>query len=438
MSWLLPSAFGVAAAASLITAALHFISRRRPIAEPLPTARFVPARAVHARVAARAFADPLLLALRTFAILLLGAAAAAPLARLSRGRVARVVVIDRSRAVASAAELRDSVRSVTRPGDVIVLADSAAARIQSPLDPASLVTTGVRGSLSAALAAGIAAAAGAAPTADSVQMILVSPLLLSEADAALAGIRATWPARIRVVPLRGALSDTVASAVAIRADANDALLAAASLDGLAARGEAESRAPIRLIRSEPDSADIAWARSAGHVLVQWPGDAPPPEWATRPAGSDSVSAVAIDGTALVGALRRPWRLPPLQPGQRVAARWIDGEPAAIETRFGAGCVRQVAVAFDERSDIALRQPFRRLLRSLVAPCDAAGPPAPLAEPSTLDMLRGDAAAPASAASSLLDAARPRRSPLAPWLLALGALLLIAEMAFRRSPRRKAV
>src|SRR6185503_2297063 len=175
MSWLLPSALGIAAVAALATLALHFISRRRPIAEPLPTARFVPPRAVHARVAARAFADPLLLAIRVLAIVLLGAAVAAPIARSSRGRVARVVVLDRSRAVASSQELRDSALAVARPGDLIVVADSAAAPLPKTSTLASLTTTSAAGSLSAALAVGIAAAASIGATADSVQIVLVSP-----------------------------------------------------------------------------------------------------------------------------------------------------------------------------------------------------------------------------------------------------------------------
>jgi len=436
VSWLLPSAIAIASAAALAGIALHFISRRRPIAEPLPTARFVPSRAVQARVAARAFSDPLLLVIRLLAIAALGAAVAGPIMESHRGKLARVVVIDRSRDVASAEELRDSVSKTLKPGDVVVLADSGAAQLAGHADVATLTTTTAPGSLSAALAGGIAAAASAAPRADSVAMVLVSPAAHSELDAATAAIRATWPALIRVVQVQAARGDTAPLRASIRAGADDALLAAASLEGLTWRG-APSAARVIVIRSAPDSDDIAWARGAGHTLVQWPSDSPPSGWTARPAGTDTVTAVAANGEALVGALRRPWRLPALLPGQRVAARWVDGEPAAIDTPFGAGCVRQVSVAFDEHSDIALRGPFRRLLRALLAPCGGLAPTGAPATASAIAMLRGAGPTLATAApSAALRTGTTTRSSSAPWLLALGALLLIGEMALRRSPHRR--
>ena len=47
MTWLIPSAIAIAAAASLVAIALHFIARSRPVAEIFPTARFIPQRAIH-------------------------------------------------------------------------------------------------------------------------------------------------------------------------------------------------------------------------------------------------------------------------------------------------------------------------------------------------------------------------------------------------------
>src|SRR5262245_33099118 len=63
MSWLLPSALGIAAVAALAAVALHFIARSRPVAEPLPTARFIPNRPIHARTRSFALTDLLLLAM---------------------------------------------------------------------------------------------------------------------------------------------------------------------------------------------------------------------------------------------------------------------------------------------------------------------------------------------------------------------------------------
>src|SRR6185436_20867994 len=76
MTWLIPSAIAIAAGASLVAIALHFIARSRPVAEVFPTARFIPQRAIHARTRSLALTDVLLLLLRVLAIMLLGVAVA--------------------------------------------------------------------------------------------------------------------------------------------------------------------------------------------------------------------------------------------------------------------------------------------------------------------------------------------------------------------------
>ena len=40
----MPSALAIGALAAVVAIALHFIARSRPLAEPLPTARFIPER----------------------------------------------------------------------------------------------------------------------------------------------------------------------------------------------------------------------------------------------------------------------------------------------------------------------------------------------------------------------------------------------------------
>ncbi|MEO6877104.1 MAG: BatA domain-containing protein, partial [Gemmatimonadaceae bacterium] len=96
MTWLVPSALAIAGVASAIAIALHFIARSRPLAEPLPTARFIPPNPVHARSRSFALTDLLLLAIRIAALLAIGLAVAAPVIS-GRGRVERIVLADRSR-----------------------------------------------------------------------------------------------------------------------------------------------------------------------------------------------------------------------------------------------------------------------------------------------------------------------------------------------------
>ena len=85
-----------------------------------------PQRAIHARTRSLALTDVLLLLLRVLAIMLLGVAVAGPLFAAGR-RVTRIVIADRSRAVANIAAVRDSVRAYLRAGDELIVFDSSAA-----------------------------------------------------------------------------------------------------------------------------------------------------------------------------------------------------------------------------------------------------------------------------------------------------------------------
>ena len=143
MSWLLPTALTVAAIAAIATIALHFIARSRPVAEPLPTARFIPDRAIHARTRSIALTDVLLMLLRVAAVLLLGFAVAGPVFAAG-GKVSRIVLADRSRSVASVDAVRDSVRAYLRQGDQLIAFDSSASLARSTTID-SIIATHARG-----------------------------------------------------------------------------------------------------------------------------------------------------------------------------------------------------------------------------------------------------------------------------------------------------
>jgi hypothetical protein len=117
-------------------------------------------------------------------------------------------------------------------------------------------------------------------------------------------------------------------------------------------------------------------------------------------------------------------------GQAVA-RWSDGEPAAVEHATGAGCVRDVGVLVDQASDLTLRPAFRRFARALLAPCG--GP----RDFTALDAgVRTSLARTGSLAASI--ALRDRAAEVSrwsPWLFGLAALLLISELAMRRTAVR---
>jgi hypothetical protein len=417
MSWLLPSALGVAAAAAIVVVALHFIARSKPLAEALPTARFVPNRPVHAKTRSFGLTDLLLLLARVAAVAALGLAVAGPMLG-RRGRVSRILMVDHSRAVANAGEVRDSVRRIASTADIVVTFDSAA-RVRSLASLDSLRTTGAQGSLSAAIAAATRRAVVASSEADSLELVLISPLVQEEFDAATSKMRAAWPGKIRLVPVAAVDSRIVKPRVEIRADANDAVAAGLSLMGVVA-----PEGSVRLVRTAPTRDDSLWAAGAGHVLVHWPARDDVAGWKHR-ASIDAIGGVSANGASVVARFPRLW----VVEGDAVA-RWSDGEPAAVERAVGNGCMRDVAVLIDESSDLTLRAPFRRFASELIAPCGGALATAPVDSGARASLAGGSALA---AATSVRDRTI-ESSPWTPWLLALAALLLIGELALRRSQR----
>ena len=367
MTWLIPSAIALAAAASLVTIALHFIARSRPVAEIFPTARFIPQRAIHARTRSLALTDFLLLLLRVLAIMLLGVAVAGPLFAAGR-RVTRIVIADRSRAVANIASVRDSVRAYLRAGDELILFDSSAARVAGQTAIDSIAVTSARGSLSAALSAAIRAAVRVAPRTDSIEIVLVSPLADDETDDATARIRATWRGRILAVRVAGAAAAATSGALEVRAAANDAVAAGLSLLPISV-----SSSPVRVVRGRTTPEDSAWARAGGHVLVHWPANDSSADWVHRPA-IDAIGGVSANGSTVVARFPRLWSLQGL-----AVARWADGEPAAVEHAAGDGCIRDVALLVDDASDVTLRAPFRRFASELVGPCGGPRSARPLSD-----------------------------------------------------------
>lgn len=416
MTWLLPSALVIAGVAALVAVALHLIARSRPIAEALPTARFVPLRAVHARTRSMALSDVLLLLLRLAAIAAIGAAVAGPVVARARGRVARVVVVDRARAVASLAELRDSVRNLARgAGRVIVFDSRARAIAASAIDSMSL--SSARGSLSAALVAGVQGAAGITEQSDSVELVIVSPFAAEEMDAATLRIRGTWPGRVRLVGVRGSHASDGAPRIESNAVIDDPVIA-----GLSLVTATSANRIVRVARGRITADDSAWARDSGHVLVHWPVADSAADWPRR-ANIDAIGGVTSATGTLVGRFARNWAL-----SGRAVARWADGEPAAVEIQTGDGCVRHVAILLDPASDLTLREPFRRFVAAILEPCGGARSDRRV-DDSTLAQLAGTGPL---AAADVLRVGEGRSSALAPWLLVTGAILLLAELAARRT------
>lgn len=427
MTFLAPWMLLVAAVATAAVVALHFLAWQRPPAAPLPTARFVPDRPARAASRSRRPHDVLLLVLRALLVLLVGAAFARPVVTAGRRPVARLVAVDGSRAVGNLAEARDSARALFRDGDALVLFDSTARLVRhAPLDSlAALGTTGAGaaagapgapGVLSAAVVAALRAAPSLRQWADSVELVLVSPLAAEEVDAATDSLRALWAGRARVVRVSPA-SPTVPDAaprVAVRARPDDPVLAAAALAGVRA-----DEAPVRIVRDAVTAADSAWAAERGHALVRWPASDTVRGWAGR-ATADTAGALVIRGSEVVAGFARRWR----PPAGRPIAWWVDGEVAAVERPLGAGCVRDVTVPAPVVGDEALTAAFQRFVVALAAPCGGARDAAPLPA-GAVRRLAGPG--PLYAPPAAVPAGA---TPLARWLFLAALALALLELPVR--------
>ena len=357
MTLLAPLFFQLALLAAAITIGLHFIVTRQPPSSELPTARFVPRDTVQVTTISRP-RDWLLLLLRVSLILLVGLAFARPVLVGERSPVARIVLADVSHAVADMNELRDSVRALLREQDVLVTF-AADARVTPAAMLDTMSTASARANLSGALVAARRVAAELRARADSLEIVLVSPLRADAVDAATMAVRELWPGPIRLVDVAARPDSAQAKAVYVRADDDD--------DGVRITlGGSPNEAGTRVVRGAITAEDSAWA-AQGNTLVHWPADsAAGPAGFTRRATPDTAGAVTVQNTALVYPLVRAWTA--TDSTARVAARWIDGEPAALEWSLGDGCIRTVAVPVPRRGDLVLRPSFARFAHALAAPC----------------------------------------------------------------------
>jgi hypothetical protein len=181
-----------------------------------------------------------------------------------------------------------------------------------------------------------------------------------------------------------------------------------------------------VIRGAASAADSAWATQGRRTLVRWPADGAPPGWVQRER-VDTAGAVSAGEAAVVFPLERRWRLSTEARPTRVMARWVDGEPAAVEYTVGAGCIRDVAVPVPTHGDLMLRPSFGRLVSALGEPCRATATGVGVSEHEGM-LLAGSG--PLAARESI---AQPERvaTPLVPWLLAAALIVALLELLVRR-------
>ncbi len=410
MSFLAPWALAIAGIAAAGMVLLHLVAQQRPAAYVLPTTRFIPDQRTLVSRAATRPRDLVLLALRVLLLMSIGAAFARPVLTPRRGAMARVVLIDHSRAVASPFEAVTRAKALASDGvpTTLIVFDSiprtiAATALDSlagtPRSPAT-------GSLSAAFIAARRASALLAQRADSIQLVLVSPVTASEIDAATRRLRSEWPGAVRIERV-AQLADSSGPWALDRPLSTDDPLGPAM-----ASSPSSAKIVTRLIRDGATAADSAFARTGGTVV----------RWGSMPAARPVAEGLAVGDEVIVAALGRRAVM-----SQRAIARWADGTAAATETTLGKGCLRDVGVSIPVAGDIALHPPFQRIVRALLTPCGFMAAEH-AADSTTIAWLGG--ATSSAARARLLRGEAERPSPLTPWLLSLAILLALAELAVR--------
>lgn len=413
MSWLSPLWLVVGAAGAFATVALHFITTSRAPTAPLPTARFVPRGEASAVARARRPEDRVLLAVRVLAVLLLAAAFAQPVLQTRGGGVRRVIVADRSRG--AGAGFGAQVRNEWKAGDALVLLDSTAHVVTGGAEDtlSTIVPFPVPGVLSAGIVAARRAASAVATHADSIELVVISPVTADEFDSATSPLLRAWPGRVRVV--RVVASPTYWPTVSVAGAAMDDPIAATALMISRAAPPALQRTPVRVTRLSFTTTDRAAAQD-GAALVHWD---------QRPTNRPSAAGLTDNRTTVVATLSRV----PVDTSGTVIARWADGVPAAAEQPLGTGCLRHVGVGVPTVGDAAIQPGVVALSHTLLGPCIARGA-WPVISDSSLAALQTSGAA--ASASALLTGEEP--SVLVPWLLAAALLTLLAEYGLRTGAR----
>jgi hypothetical protein len=440
-----PWVLWVAAAGALMTAVLHFISVKRPPAMLLPTARFLPDRAVRAVSRSAKPSDPLLLLLRVVALLLAGIALAGVTVRGARTQIGRVVIIDRGGAPADSVGLRAAALAVLRrrtastastgasggqfAGTRIVTLDSTA-RVMSiaemrAFNPDTMHTSHAGATVSSAILAGIRAASAMVrdeTDIDSVELVLVSGANHGP-DASLSSVRTLWPGRLELVPI--ARSVAGGESVAVRAVARF-IGAAPNAAVLSAVGPAAIRGRTDVApRAAASTATVRDSAAVDSVLIDWPATGVPASWtAEKP---DTIGAIVANGVALVSPFVRLAKVPTERRGRaRVIAWWSDGEVAAIEIPGARGCTRQVAVVVPPYANVLQGSAARPLLGAVVAPCGGRIVSAPLT-PAERSLLSGSGGA---ASARAFRTGIARRTPFGSVMLLVALLLLAVEWWIR--------
>jgi len=404
VTWIAPWALGAGALGLLGVLAAHLLSRQRPRAIALATARFLPAGMLEATTVQRVPMDRWWMLLRMLIIALLALGVAQPVLTGRRVATRTVLLLDSMLPV----EAQRAALATLRDGDAVIAFDTSAL-LGAPMS----VTPGRarRSSLSAALARVVRSRDSLARGAQELRVAIASPFATGSLDPVSAALRALVPDSIHIVPITVATDTAPArGALVVHADGDDPIAATAQLlgDSVAVQGTIISR---RATFSSEDS--LAAARGA--TVVWWPA-----RLASR---TQPLQALTVARTTWIAPIGRDSVTPRPARAQPIAW-WTDGAPAAWVSDIGVGCRIDVRASLPPAGDHVLSLGAQAWVAALVRSCER-DVKAVRTAPAWL------AAAPA-AGGDVAEASFV--SGIGKWLVAAAIALAALELVLRRMRR----
>lgn len=406
MTWLAPWALGAGALGMLGIVAAHLLSRQRPRALALATARFLPSGMLEATTLQRIPRDRWWMLLRLLIVALLALGVAQPVLTGSRVPTRTVVLLDRLLPVAA----QRAALATLAPTDVVIAFDTMTI-VQSPTVAASTVVQQPRSFLSGALGRLVRVRDSLANGTDDLRIAIASPFASASLDPATQTVRALLSDSIVVLPVTiPADSAVTRGPITVRADGDDPVAATALL-----LGDSVAATSTVIERHDRLTADDSIAATRGATVVHWP--------ARVASGTAAMQALTVGATTWIAVMQRDSS--DARASATAAGWWADGAPAVRETPVGTGCILRVSAALPVAGDQSLSLSAQAWLRSLVSLCTpmsriaGAAPPWLSAAPRRLTRL----------------AAMPTlTSDIAPWLIAAALALGLIELALRTVKR----
>ncbi len=411
MTWLAPWALFGGALGMLGIVAAHLLSRQRPRALALATARFLPSGMLEATTVQRVPQDRWWMLLRLLIVALLAAGAAQPVLTGRKVPTRTVLLLDRTLPVDVQ---RETLASLT-PDDVVIAYDTTAQlQAVASLVPAraSRASQASQASLSASLAALAGVRDSLGLRAQEVRIAVASRFAPTSIDPATARLRALVRDSITIRMVSAPVDSAVArGAIVMRAEGDDPVAATALL-----LGDSVARAGTVIERHEALTPDDQSAAERGATIVHWP--------ARVASGVSNLGAISVAGVTWIAPLQRDSAAASV--GARAIGWWADGSPAVWRRDSGTGCVLTVHAAIPEAGDHALSLAAQAWLRALVNECNRESTGVSAA-PSWL--------APAPSAKGADVARQTLVSALSPWLVVAALVLAAVELALRAMSRR---